>query len=157
MRLKTMLVMTGMDHLIEMMDEQQRARSEKAGPSNNGDALPLGIESSASDSETLERLFSNLLRRFDAIEEKLQSIQTAHFALQHSCSSANEVAQMALQNYQRGNPYLSQIDTILSHQNEADVTDNIIASASEMISVARRDTENFIHSLQQQSVTPASV
>ncbi len=144
-RLKTMLVMTGMDHLIAAMDEQRLALQQSE---QNTDDV-----SSDQDliSATFLAVFQNMLDKFNAIEEKLNSIQLAHFALQHSCSSATEVAQDALKNVQRGNPYLSKIDTILTQSNDHDVTESIINSASDMIELARRDTQNFLQSLEDQA------
>ncbi len=147
-RLKTMMVMTGMDHLITAMDEQRQALDKAQ--EIHAEARTASQETSFSPEFT--ELFQGLLDKFNAIDEKLRSIQTAHFALQHSCSSATEVAQVALKSYQRGNPYLSKIDDILTQHSEHDTTEAIINSATDMISVARRDTEHFLSSLRNLSL-----
>jgi len=150
-RLKTMLVMTGMDHLIDAIDEQRQALELVGTTSGENAELELSSADNVQSPEFVE-LFKGLLDKFNAIDEKLNSIQTAHFALQHSCSSATEVAQVALKNYQRGNPYLSKIDDILTQHGEHDATESIINSATDMISVARRDTEHFLSSLRKLNV-----
>lgn len=141
-RLKTMLVMTGMDHLVTAMEQQRTALEQ----SDNPESAAAQQMREQLDQDFIS-LFNGLLEKFNAIDDKLRSIQTAHFALQHSCSSATEVAQTALRNVQRGNPYLSKIDDILSYHSELDTTEAIINSATDMIKVARRDTEHVLSSL----------